>query len=339
MTHAVIRRLSVGRVRRSPLRPSAVAAAMAVVVAVALSGCGSDAPATTAAPGVARKDCGKLTLAVNPWAGYEANVAVVSYLARTKLRCEVVLKREAEVDSWKHMAAGEVDAILENWGHDDLKKKYIDEEKAVVEAGLTGNQGVIGWYVPGWMAQEHPDIKNWQNLNKYKELFRTAKSGAKGQLLDGDPTYVTNDAALVRNLGLDFSVVFAGSEEALNKAFRDAQRNREPLLGYFYSPQWLLTEVDLVHVTLPAYTPGCDADPKTVKCDYQPYDLDKVANKKFAYSGSPAFDLIKNFKWGDDDQNQVARDIASKGMTPDQAAKRWLDDNEDTWSSWLPADT
>jgi glycine betaine/proline transport system substrate-binding protein len=339
MMHAVIRRLSVGRVRRSPLRSSLLAAAVAAVTAVTLSGCGSEAPATTPAPGVARKDCGTLTLAVNPWAGYEANVAVVSYLARTKLRCEVVLKREAEVDSWKHMATGDVDAILENWGHDDLKKKYIDEEKAVVEAGLTGNQGVIGWYVPGWLAQEHPDIRDWHNLNKYKDLFRTAKSGSKGQLLDGDPTYVTNDAALVRNLGLDFTVVFAGSEEALNKAFRDAQRNREPLLGYFYSPQWLLTEVDLVHISLPAYTPGCDADPKTVKCDYQPYDLDKVANKKFAYSGSPAFDLIKNFKWTDDDQNQVARDIASKGMTPDQAAKRWLDENEDTWSSWLPADT
>jgi glycine betaine/proline transport system substrate-binding protein len=236
------------------------------------------------------------------------------------------------------MAAGKVDAILENWGHDDLKKKYIDEQKSVVEAGLTGNKGVLGWWVPPWLAKAHPDITDYHNLNKYKGLFVTKKSGGKGQLLDGDPTYVTNDTALVRNLGLDYSVVYAGSEDALIKAFREAERDKEPLLGYFYGPQWLLSEIDLVQVQLPVYTPGCDADPKTVKCGYQPYDLDKVANKKFAYSGSPAFDLVKNFQWTDADQNEVARDIADRGSTPDQAAKRWLDANPEKWATWLPAE-
>jgi glycine betaine/proline transport system substrate-binding protein len=326
----------VGPVRRSRRRYPLAAAGAAL--ALVLAGCGGAGPEVVPAPGVARTDCCTLRLAVNPWVGYEANTAVVAYLARTKLGCEVVLRREAEVDSWKHLAAGQVDAILENWGHDDLKKKYIDEEKSIVEAGLTGNQGVIGWYVPPWLAAEHPDIKDWKNLNKYKDLFRTPESGAKGQILDGDPSYVTNDAALVKNLNLDYSVVYAGSEDALIKAFRDAERNRRPLLGYFYAPQWLLSEVDLVHISLPQYTPGCDADPKTVKCDYQPYDLDKLANKKFAYSGSPAFDLIKNFQWTNDDQNEVARDIADRKLSPDAAAKKWLDDNPEKWAKWLPTD-
>ena len=325
-----------GPVRRSRRRSPLAAAGVAVVLA--LTACGGGAPELAPAPGVQRTECGTLTLAVNPWVGYEANAAVVSYLARTKLGCEVVLRREAEVDSWKHLAGGQVDAILENWGHDDLKKKYIDEEKMVVEAGLTGNKGVIGWYVPPWLAEEHPDIRDWKNLNTYKALFKTPESGSKGQLLDGDPSYVTNDAALVENLGLDFSVVYAGSEDALIKAFRDAQRNRKALLGYFYAPQWLLSEVDLVHIALPQYTPGCDADPKTVKCDYQPYDLDKLANMKFAYSGSPAFDLIKNFQWTNDDQNQVARNIADRKLSPDAAAKKWLDDNPEKWAKWLPTD-
>ena len=173
-----------------------------------------------------------------------------------------MLRPEAEVDSWKNMAAGKVDVILENWGHDDFKKTYIDEQKVAVEAGLTGNKGVIGWYVPPWLAKEHPDIVDWRNLNKYKDLFRSKKSGAKGQLLDGDPSFVTNDAALVKNLGLDFTVAYAGTEDALIKAFRDAERDREPLLGYFYSPQWLLSEVELVHVALPAYTPGLRRRPQ-----------------------------------------------------------------------------
>jgi glycine betaine/proline transport system substrate-binding protein len=306
---------------------------------LALGACGSPAPAVVPAPGVQPKNCGTLRLAVNPWVGYEANTAVVSYLAREELGCDVKLVKETEDESWKHLAEGKVDAILENWGHDELKKKYIDNDKVAVEAGLTGNRGVIGWYVPPWMAEEYPDITNWRNLRKYTSLFKTARSGSKGQLLDGDPTYVTNDKALVKNLKLNYQVVFAGSEDALIAAFRKAERDKTPLLGYFYSPQWLLSEIKLVNIPLPAYTPGCDANPQTVRCDYQPYDLDKIANKKFAYSGSPAATLIKNFRWTNDDQNQVARDMTDQGLTADEAAKKWLDENRAVWTKWLPART
>ena len=98
------------------------------------------------------------------------------------------------------MASGSIDTIVENWGHPDLVKKYIDEQKTVVDAGPTGSKGIIGWYVPPWMAKKYPDITNWKNLNKYASLFKTSESGGKGQLLDGDPSYVTNDEALVKNL-------------------------------------------------------------------------------------------------------------------------------------------
>ncbi len=318
-----------------PARRWVRAVALAATGALTLAGCASATPALVAAPGVKPTPCGSVTLAVNPWVGYEADAAVVSYLARNQLGCTVHLKDEAEVDSWKDLAAGKVDAILENWGHDDLKKLYIDEQKVAVEAGLTGNKGVIGWYVPPWMVKAHPDITDWHNLNKYADLFRTPHSGRDGQLLDGDPSYVTNDAALVTNLGLRFTVAYAGSEDALIAAFRAAEQDHTPLLGYFYSPQWLLSEIKLVHISLPPYTPGCDADPHTVACDYQPYDLDKIENKAFAYSGSPAATLITNFQWTNDDQNQVARDLTERKLTPDQAAKRWLDGHKAVWQKWL----
>ncbi len=316
------------------IRTTRLALTAGLVVA-ALAGCGAPAPALIPAPGVRPTACGTVTIAVNPWVGYAANVAIVSYLARTQLGCKVVLKPENEIASWKHLASGQVDVILENWGHDDLKKLHIDDKKTMIEAGLTGNKGIIGWYVPPWMAKTYPDITDWRNLNKYAKLFATSKSDGKGQLLDGDPTYVTNDAALVKNLNLNFTVVYSGSEDALIAAFRDAEKNKKPLLGYFYSPQWLLSEIPLAHIALPPYTPGCDADPKTVTCDYQPYDLDKIATVTFATSGSPAATLIKNFQWTNDDQNQVARDMTDIKMTPDQAAKKWLDAHRSIWKRSL----
>ena len=310
-------------------------AVLALVGVLAIGGCGSPAPPVVAAPGARPTSCGTLTLAVQPWVGYDADVAVVAYLAKHELGCKVVEKSEPEAAAWKDVASGAADVILENWGHDDLKRIYIDERKVAVEIGLNGNKGVIGWYVPPWMVQRYPDITDWRSLDKHVHLFRTPSSGHRGQLLDGDPTYVTNDEALVRNLKLDFTVVYAGSEAALIKAFQDAQREHTPLLGYFYSPQWLLSEIPLVHIPLPPYTPGCDADPSKVACDYQPYDLDKIANKDFADSGNPAVGLIKNFQWTNADQNEVARDITVNGLSLDQAGKRWLDAHRATWQGWL----
>ena len=76
------------------------------------------------------------------------------------------------------------------------------------------------------MAEKYPDITDWKNLNKYADLFKTSESGGKGQLLDGDPSFVTNDEALVKNLNLNYKVVVGGSEAALIQAFRE--RGEEP---------------------------------------------------------------------------------------------------------------
>jgi glycine betaine/proline transport system substrate-binding protein len=128
--------------------------------------------------------------------------------------------------AWQGFPTGQVDLILENWGHDDLVKKYITDQKVAVDLGPTGNQGIIGWYVPAWMAEKYPDITDYNNLNKYADLFKTSESGDKGQLLDGDPSYVTNDVALVKNLGLNYKVVTGGSEAALITAMQKATDNK-----------------------------------------------------------------------------------------------------------------
>ncbi|GID97038.1 ABC transporter substrate-binding protein [Amorphoplanes digitatis] len=308
----------------------------ALLSVVALAACGDSSTAITAPPGVERTPCGTVSIAVNPWVGYAANVAVVSYLLKQELGCKVVETDLTEDESWEGLASGQVDVILENWGHDDLKKTYIDDKRVAVEQGLTGNKGVIGWYVPPWMAKEYPNITKWKNLNDFADMFVTAKSEGKGQLLGGDPSFVTNDASLIKNLNLNFSVVYAGSEDALIAEFKKAEADRKPLIGYFYTPQWLLSEIKLVHIPLPLYKPGCDSDPETVACDYQPYDLDKIARKAFVDSGSPAADLIKNFRWTNDDQNAVARDITVKKLSRDAAAKRWLDAHRTTWQQWIP---
>ena len=46
-------------------------------------------------------------------------------------------------------------------------------------------------------------------------------------------------------------------------------------------------------------------------------------------------DLVKNFKWTNDDQNIVSAYIAQDGMSPDDAAKKWIEENPDKVDAWL----
>ncbi|GAA3099296.1 glycine/betaine-binding protein [Streptosporangium carneum] len=300
-----------------------------VVLLVLLSGC-AESPRERPATG------GTVRIAVNPWVGYEASAAVLGRLLKQELGYEVQKVKLNETQSWEGIEKGTVDVIIENWGREAEKKTYIEERKVAVSAGRNGNKGVIGWYVPQWMADKYPDITDWRQLNKYAHLFKTNKSGNFGQLLDGDASYVTNDEALVRNLHLNYKVVYAGSEKALINAAKLATERRTPLLMYFYEPQWLFTRLKLVKINLPPYAIGCDADPKRVACDYPPYLLDKIVSRRFADGGGRAYELVRNFTWTNDNQNAVADDMTNNGMSADQAARKWIEANRIVWKDWIP---
>lgn len=313
--------------------------AVAAVLGVSLAACGGGNIQNAPAPsgGGQAADCGKFNMAINPWVGYEASAHVVGYLAKTRLGCDVEYKNVKEEVAWQGMGNGEVDTVIENWGHPDLVKKYIDEQKTAQDAGPNGNVGIIGWYVPPWMAEKYPDITDWNSLNKYADMFKTTESGGQGQLLDGDPSFVTNDEALVKNLKLNYKVVYAGSEAALIQAFRQAEANKTPLIGYFYEPQWFMSEVPLKKVNLPAYTEGCDANTEAIACDYPEYQLNKIVATKFAEANGPAYKLVKAFTWTNDDQNAVAKSIAEDKMDPEKAAEKWVNENAAKVDVWLQA--
>jgi glycine betaine/proline transport system substrate-binding protein len=322
-------------------RPRVVAAALAGLgLAVSLSACGGGSIKNAdTAGGSSTKECGDLNVAVNPWVGYEADAHVLGYVAKTRLGCNVNYKDLDEQVSWKGFGSGEVDVVVENWGHPELQKKYMSDkggDGSAVDFGSTGNEGVIGWFVPPWMAEKYPDITDWKNLNKYASLFRTAESGGKGQLMDGSPSYITNDKALVKNLKLDYQVVFAGSEAAQITQIRQSAKKKKPFLTYWYEPQWLFKKVPMTEVKLPPYKKGCDADAAKVACAYPHTPLQKYLNADFARNGGRAARFLKNFRWTTEDQNEVALLIADRKLTPEQAAKKWVDSHPSVWKKWLP---
>ena len=64
--------------------------------------------------------------------------------------------------------------------------------------------------------------------------------------------------------------------------------------------------------------------------------INKLFSKKFADSGSPAYDVLKKMKLTNEDQELVAKAIAGEKQDPEEAGADWVADNEDKVAEWLP---
>ena len=174
--------------------------------------------------------------------------------------------------------------------------------------GPNGNIGIIGWYVPPWLAKAHPDILDCKNLNKYADEFETSESGGKGQFLGADPSYVQFDEAIISNLKLELQGRLLRLRGRQHQAFREGREEQgvaDRLLlraAVASSPRYPLEAVEL-----PPYKEGCQDDPAKVACDYPETTLQKIVSTKWAEGDSSAVDLVKNFKWTNDDQNVVGK--------------------------------
>ena len=316
--------------------------AVGACVALTLAGCGDDSISKETKENEAKAadqgDCGEINMAVNPWVGYEASAYVVGTVAEQELGCKVNYKDLKEDVSWQGFGTGEVDVVIEDWGHPDLEKKFFADQGdgTAMDFGENGNVGIIGWFVPPWLAEEHPDILDWENLNKYADEFKTSESGDKGQFLGSDPSYVQFDEAIISNLGLDFKVVFSGGEAASISAFEKAEKNHEWVIGYWWEPQWFNAKVPMQRVKLPPYEEGCQDDPAKVACDYPETPLKKIVSTSWVDEGGPGVELVKNFKWTNEDQNLVAKYITEDKMSAEDAAAKWVEDNPDKVEAWLP---
>ncbi|MFE3946565.1 ABC transporter substrate-binding protein [Streptomyces sp. NPDC059118] len=316
------------------MRRRTIAAATALGL-LALTGCGAADMTKQSSPYADAHGARTVTLSVQSWVGAQADAAVARYLLEHELGYRVDTVQIDEVPAWDALSQGRVDAILEDWGHPEQERRYVEDKKTIAPGGELGVTGHIGWFVPTYFADAHPDVTDWKNLNAYADRLRTAESGGKGQLLDGSPSYVTNDKALVKNLDLDYQVVFSGSEAAQITQIKQFAKEKKPFLTYWYKPQWLFEQVPMTEVKLPAYEEGCDADPEKVACAYPHTPLRKFLNARFAEGGGRAAAFLKNFRWTTRAQNEVALMIADRKLSPEEAAERWVRKNGPTWRAWL----
>ncbi len=293
-------------------------AVVAIAMVVVFAACGSSGGSKSggSSSGSGSKWGGSVTIAVNPWDGSAANAEVAKAVLE-KQGVKVTLKDIDENAVWAGLDSGSIDANLEVWpsGHQTDIDTYIKEKKSVVDAGLLGPNGHIGWYIPDFVAQAHPEYKTWEGLKSpaAAKYFATAETGDKGQFLLGDPSYVSYDKDIIKNLGLPFQVVVGGSEATLITTIDKSFKDKSPLLFYFYQPQWAQSKYKLDVVKLPDITKQCEVSAADqgkdgkYACDYPTDKLMKAISADLKSKNANVYNFLK--KMHEDTRNTIERQV------------------------------
>lgn len=306
-----------------------------VVTALAVAAC---APATTPAPTERPKIT--IKLAANPWDGSRVNVAVAKILLEKELGYTAEIVDIDENAQFPALATGDLHATLEIWpsGHAKDYDDYITTGK-VEDIGKLGVVGKIGWFIPTYLLTDHPELATWEGFENpdTAAMFKTAETGDAGQFIGGDPSFVQYDEALIKNLGLNLKVVFAGSEQAELAALDAAYSRQAPFLFYFWTPHAAFAKYDLTNVKLPEYSAECEAKGAEARdCDYPDDVLYKAAWADLKDAEPEAYTLLKNMSYTNKDQITMLALIADEGKSVEEAAQAWVDANKSVWEKWLP---
>lgn len=286
-----------------------------------------------------------VVLVENPWTASTLNVNVAKIILEEELGYEVEIILLDESVQWAAISSGEAHASLEVWpsGHQENIEEYINDLETVVDGGPLGPVGKIGWYVPTYVVEEHPELATWEGYTDeaLTSLFATAETGDKGQFLGAAPGWVQYDAEIIENLGLNLEVISGGSEEAILAAVRATYRREEPVLFYFWTPHSIHAEYELTEVELPEYTDECyegadEGETENIACDYPEDVLFKIFWEDLAEEAPEVFEFLSNMAYTTEDQISMIAAVELDGLTPEEAAAQWVEENEEIWQAWLP---
>lgn len=229
----------------------------------------------------------------------------------------------------------------------DLVKKYIVDAKSVdlFEASDVDKTAAEGWYVPTYVIKGDPargikpscpGLPDWHALKDCVDVFKTADSGGKGQYLSGakswEPAY--GDYARIKNLGLNYTVAFAGSEAALQAEWTRAEEQGKPLLALMWSPHYVTAKYDLTRIVFPPYTPGCWGEGKTYACDWGPLNVDKLTSAGFRGNYPAAAKVLDNYNLTGKQLGEMMTQMVDSGKPADQVVADWMKRNPSVWQAW-----
>lgn len=258
---------------------------------------------------------------------------------------------------WEAMASGDLDIALEAWPsyNADAKARYFADyggDGSVMYVTESGVVGASDYYVPRYVCEGDsargikataPDLCmhakgqcshcGLEKLKPYADVFASPETKPKGRLI-GCPVagWGCEDQARLDAAGLDFTAVELGTDTAQWAELTAAIKRGEPILVYAWEPMWIFAAFDLVGIGIPKNEDGSCWP----TCGWPEDVTFQSANPDFANKHPDVIQMLKNMKLSNAQQAPMIFDVDVEKMTVEDAVRKWMASNEDTWRPWLP---
>ncbi|MDM8167923.1 ABC transporter substrate-binding protein [Roseovarius sp.] len=216
------------------------------------------------------------------------------------------------------------------------------EKGGLIDAGTHAAETLEEMGVPNWVIEQDlcPGLPNWEALKDCHENFATPDSGGKGRWLEGPQSWHGDVMPnRLKGLGLDdkWMVKFAGTGDALWVELEAAKKEGRGTIIFNWTPNFTDAE-GFTFIEFPPYFDGCriidGGDMSTTGCGSPRGWLKKAANFRFPVTHPQAYAAFTKVSFTTDQIGTMAALVDQDKMTHEDAAKKWLADNEEVWKPW-----
>lgn len=198
------------------------------------------------------------------------------------------------------------------------------------------------WWYPMWTKEACPGLPDWKALNECAALFATPETGDKGRFLGGPVDWLKHDAEKVEALGVNFTVVNAGSAAAIWGELAAAEKTKTPIVVFNWTPNFAEAVWPGEFVNFPEWVEGCDKDPAVGPIADKTFDCGNPANgymKIAAWDGMKdkwpkAYSVLQKVSFTNAQIAEMAKLVDIDEKEPEEAAQMWLEANEAVWKPW-----
>lgn len=211
---------------------------------------------------------------------------------------------------WNAVATGKTDAIVSAWLPGTHADYYEDFKDDIDDLGPNLEEARIGLVVPTYME----DINSIEDLKKAEGLNQTITG------IDAGAGVVRAAEKALKDYGLDYTVQ-TSSSAAMTQALGDAIENKEPIVVTGWSPHWKFQKYDLKYLEDPKGSFG------------EAEHINTIARKGLKEDMPEAYQILDNFYWKPEDIEKIMVKI-NDGADPEEAAREWVDENQDLVNEW-----
>ena len=225
-------------------------------------------------------------------------------------------------------------------------QKEVDA-KRVLDGGSYTAKTREEWYYPNYVEEVCPGLPDWTAINRCAKALSTPETAPNARFLAGPADWHPEDHDRIDALGLNVTVVNAGSADALFAELKSAAARKEPILLFNWAPNWVGAAYPGKFIEFPRRDKEekCVTDPSWGVNPYKIHDCGANPGgylKKALWAGFPkkypcAYQFMKKVDFTEDMINAAAALVDVEGLDHDEAATAWIKQNRSQVAKWMPS--